>query len=38
MVDFVAFASDCILSGRTAARADRLTDMLNDHEECGWST
>lgn len=33
MVDFVAYAEDCILSGRIRLRADRLTDMLNDHEE-----
>lgn len=33
MVDFVAFAADCILSGRLRLEAERLTDMLNDHEE-----
>jgi hypothetical protein len=33
MVDFVAYADDCILSGRIRLRSDRLTDMLNDHDE-----
>ncbi|HSL77357.1 MAG TPA: hypothetical protein VK867_10440 [Candidatus Limnocylindrales bacterium] len=33
LVDFVAYADDCMLSGRIRLRADRLTDMLNDHEE-----
>ena len=33
MVDFVAYAEDCTLSGRIRLEADRLTDMLNDHEE-----
>jgi hypothetical protein len=33
MVDFVAYAEDCILSGRLRLRSERLTDMLNDHEE-----
>ena len=34
LVDFVAYAEDCMLSGpHTARRSDRLTDMLNDHEE-----
>jgi hypothetical protein len=33
MVDFVAFAEDCLLSGRIRLRAERLTDMLNEHEE-----
>jgi hypothetical protein len=33
MVDFVAFAEDCTLFGRIRLRAERLTDMLNDHEE-----
>lgn len=33
LVDFVAFAEDCTLSGRIRLRSDRLTDMLNDHEE-----
>jgi hypothetical protein len=33
MVDFVAFAEDCTLFGRIRLRSERLTDMLNDHEE-----
>ncbi len=33
LVDFVAYAEDCTLSGRIRLRSDRLTDMLNDHEE-----
>jgi hypothetical protein len=33
MVDFVAYAEDCTLSGRIRLRSERLTDMLNDHEE-----
>ena len=33
LVDFVAYAEDCTLSGRIRLQADRLTDMLNDHEE-----
>ena len=32
-VDFVAYGEDCILSGRTVLDGDRLTDMLNDHDE-----
>jgi hypothetical protein len=32
-VDFMAFAEDCLLSGRIRLRAERLTDMLNEHEE-----
>jgi hypothetical protein len=32
-VEFVAFADDCLLSGRIRLRAERLTDMLNEHEE-----
>jgi hypothetical protein len=32
-VDFVAYGEDCILSGRAVLDADRLTDMLNAHEE-----
>jgi hypothetical protein len=32
-VDFVAYGEDCILSGRTVLDRDRLSDMLNDHEE-----
>jgi hypothetical protein len=33
MVDFVAYAEDCLLSGRIRLQAERLTDMLNEHEE-----
>lgn len=33
VVDFVAYSVDCILSGRTVLDGDRLSDMLNDHEE-----
>ena len=33
LVDFVAYADDCTLSGRIRLRSDRLSDMLNDHEE-----
>jgi hypothetical protein len=32
-VDFVAYSEDCILSGRTVLDGDRLTDMLNGHDE-----
>jgi len=32
-VEFVAYGEDCILSGRAVLDADRLTDMLNGHEE-----
>ena len=33
LVDFVAYADEYTLSGRVRLRADRLSDMLNDHEE-----
>lgn len=33
MVDFVAYAEDCVLFGRIRLQAERLTDMLNEHEE-----
>ena len=33
VVDFVAYGADCVLSGRTVLDGDRLTDMLNDHDE-----
>jgi hypothetical protein len=33
MVDLFAYAEDCILSGRIAFTADRLTDVLNSHDE-----
>lgn len=32
-VDFVAYGEDCILSGRAVLDADRLSDMLNGHDE-----
>lgn len=32
-VEFVAYGEDCVLSGFTRMDADRLTDMLNEHEE-----
>jgi hypothetical protein len=32
-VDFVAYGEDCILSGRAVLDSDRLSDMLNTHEE-----
>jgi hypothetical protein len=32
-VEFVAYAEDCILYGRVRLAADRLTDMLNEHDE-----
>jgi hypothetical protein len=32
-VDFVAYGVDCILSGRAVLNADRLSDMLNTHDE-----
>jgi hypothetical protein len=32
-VDFVAYGADCILSGRAVLNADRLSDMLNNHDE-----
>jgi hypothetical protein len=32
-VDFVAYGEDCVLSGRTVLDGDRLSDMLNDHDE-----
>jgi hypothetical protein len=33
MVDLFAYAEDCILSGRIALTAARLTDVLNNHDE-----
>lgn len=33
LVSFVAYGEDCILSGEALLEADRLTDMLNDHDE-----
>jgi hypothetical protein len=32
-VDFVAYGADCVLSGRTILDGDRLSDMLNEHDE-----
>lgn len=32
-VEFVAYGEDCILSGVVHLAADRLTDMLNEHDE-----
>ncbi|MGK2851514.1 MAG: hypothetical protein ACSLFN_11450 [Candidatus Limnocylindrales bacterium] len=33
IVEFVAYAEDCLLSGRIRLAAERLSDMLNDHDE-----
>ena len=33
LVDFVAYAADCVLYGRVRLAAERLTDMLNGHDE-----
>ena len=33
VVGFVAYGADCVLSGRTVLDGDRLSDMLNDHDE-----
>jgi hypothetical protein len=32
-VEFVAYAEDCLLSGLVRMSSDRLTDMLNEHDE-----
>jgi hypothetical protein len=32
-VEFVAYGEDCLLVGRTILDADRLSDMLNAHDE-----
>jgi hypothetical protein len=32
-VEFVAYAEDCLLSGYVRLGADRLTDLLDDHDE-----
>lgn len=32
-IEFVAYGEDCLLSGRVRLDADRLTDMLNHHDE-----
>jgi hypothetical protein len=34
-VEFVAYADDCLVSGRIALSAERLTDLLNAHDEFG---
>ena len=33
LVDFVAYGEDCLLSGQLRLDADRLTDLLNEHED-----
>lgn len=33
IVEFVAYGEDCLLSGQIRLAAERLTDMLNDHDE-----
>lgn len=33
VVEFVAYGEDCLLSGHVRLAAERLTDMLNDHDE-----
>lgn len=33
VVEFVAYGEDCLLSGRIRLAAERLSDMLNDHDE-----
>jgi hypothetical protein len=32
-IDFVAYAADCLLSGRVSLNADRLSDLLNRHNQ-----
>jgi hypothetical protein len=32
-VEFVAYAEDCVISGLVRMSSDRLTDMLNEHDE-----
>ena len=32
-IEFVAFAEDCLVAGYVRLAADRLTDMLNEHED-----
>jgi hypothetical protein len=32
-IEFVAYAEDCTLSGHLRLAAERLTDLLNDHDE-----
>jgi len=33
IVEFVAYGEDCLLSGQIRLAAERLSDMLNDHDE-----
>lgn len=33
VIDFVAYGEDCLISGRIRLPADRLTDLLNEHDE-----
>lgn len=33
VVEFVAYGEDCLLSGHIRLAAERLSDMLNDHDE-----
>lgn len=33
VVEFVAYGEDCLLSGHIRLAAERLTDMLNEHDE-----
>jgi hypothetical protein len=33
LLEFVAYAEDCVLYGRVRLAAERLTDMLNGHDE-----
>jgi hypothetical protein len=33
LLEFVAYAEDCVLYGRVRLAAERLTDMLNTHDE-----
>ena len=32
-IDFVAYAEDCVLSGRVRLAADRLSDLVNDNDQ-----
>jgi hypothetical protein len=32
-IDFVAYAEDCVLSGRVRLAADRLSDLVNEHDQ-----
>jgi hypothetical protein len=33
LIEFSAYGEDCVLSGMVRMEADRLTDMLNEHDE-----